>query len=69
MKLMRVNEAARELGIAEAWLRRSERRSRIPKARQDVNGWRIYPEEDLDTLLQVLFPHLAEADGVDEGTR
>ena len=60
MKLMRVNEAARELGISEAWLRRAERRGRIPKARRDVNGWRIYTKEDLETLRHVLFPHSTE---------
>ena len=56
MKMLRVNEAARELGISEAWLRRAEERGRIPKARRDINGWRIYTEEDVANLREVLFP-------------
>ena len=58
MKLLRVNEAARELGISEAWLSRAEQRGRIPRARRDVNGWRVYTEEDISTLRRVLFPNL-----------
>ena len=58
MRLMKVNEAARELGCSETWLRRAERRGRIPKARRDLNGWRAYTNEDLDALRQVLVPTL-----------
>ena len=55
-KMLRVNEAARELGVSEAWLRRSERTGRIPKARRDLNGWRVYTETDVAVLRELLFP-------------
>ena len=60
MRLLRVNQAARELGISEAWLRRAEKSGRIPQARRDVNGWRVYTEEDVVALRQVLFPTVLE---------
>ena len=53
---MRVNEAARKLGISESWLRRAEQRGHIPKARRDLNGWRVYTEEDVAILREILFP-------------
>ena len=54
--MMRVNEAARELGISESWLRRAELRGRIPKARRDFNGWRVYTEADVAILRELLCP-------------
>jgi DNA-binding transcriptional MerR regulator len=42
MYMLRVNEAARELGVSESWLRRADKGGRIPKARRDINGWRLY---------------------------
>ena len=63
IKLLRVNEVARELGISEAWLRRAEQRGRIPKARRDMNGWRVYTEADIASLRQILFP--ANSDGLE----
>ena len=59
-KLLRVNEAARELGISESWLRRAEQRGRIPKARRDMNGWRVYTEADVAILRKILFPAKSE---------
>jgi len=56
VNLLRVNQAARELGISESWLRRAEQRGHIPKARRDVNGWRFYTEEDVVILRKLLFP-------------
>ena len=55
-QLIRVNQAARELGISESWLRRAEQRGRIPKARRDLNGWRVYTEADIAALQDVLVP-------------
>jgi DNA-binding transcriptional MerR regulator len=60
VRLLRVNEVARELGCSEAWLRRSEQRGRIPKARRDINGWRVYTDDDVNTLRQILFPNGVE---------
>ncbi len=53
---MRVNEAARSLGISESWLRRAEQRGHIPKARRDLNNWRVYTEADVAVLRELLFP-------------
>jgi len=55
-KLFRVSETARELGISEAWLRRAEKRGRIPKARRDLNKWRVYSQEDLELIRTLLLP-------------
>ena len=56
MKLFRVSETARELGISEAWLRRAEKRGRIPEARRDLNQWRVYSQEDLELIRTLLWP-------------
>ncbi len=64
-KMLRVNEAARELGVSEAWLRRSERTGRIPMARRDLNGWRVYTEADVATLRELLLPTTQAAPGAD----
>jgi hypothetical protein len=58
MRLFRVSQVARELGISVDWLRRSDGRVGIPKARRDMNGWRIYTEEDIAALRAVLSPGL-----------
>ena len=69
IKLLRVNQAARELGISEAWLRRAEQRGRIPRAKRDINGWRVYTEEDVAVLREVLFPNLTSPDGAEAETK
>ena len=56
MKLWRVNQVARELGVSESWLRRGEQQGRIPKARRDLNGWRVYGEEEIAALQNALIP-------------
>ena len=56
MKLLRVSETARELGISEAWLRRAEKSGRIPEARRDLNQWRVYSQEDLELIRTLLWP-------------
>lgn len=66
-KLFRVNQAARELGISEAWLRRAELSRRIPKANRDINGWRVYTEEDIATLRRMLFPFSDPGEGRGDG--
>lgn len=55
-KLLQVSEAARELGMSEAWLRRAECRVGIPKTHRDINGWRVYSREDIAALRAVLLP-------------
>jgi DNA-binding transcriptional MerR regulator len=66
-KIFRVNEAARELGVSEAWLRRTEGRVGVPKARRDLNGWRVYTGEDLAALRAVLLPTAPDEGRHDRG--
>jgi hypothetical protein len=54
-RLYRVNEVARELGVSETFLRRGERQGRIPEAKRDLNGWRVYTDEDVARLKRLLF--------------
>lgn len=50
----RVSEVARELGVSEHWLRVAEKAGKIPKARRDLNGWRLYTQEDIASLKGLL---------------
>ena len=53
-RIFKVSEAARELGRSEKWLRNTERKGKIPKARRDLNGWRIYTPEDIAKLRELI---------------
>lgn len=63
MKLLRVSEAARELSVSESWLRRTEGRVGVPKAKRDINGWRVYTQEDIAELQALLSPRRHEEGG------
>lgn len=69
MKLLRINEAARELGVSEAWLRRTEGRVEVPRAKRDLNGWRVYSLEDFAALCAVLLPNAPDKERHDRGSR
>ena len=51
-----VSQAARELGRSEKWLRNGEAKGKIPKARRDINGWRVYTEQDIEEIRCLLVP-------------
>ena len=51
-----VSQAARELGRSEKWLRTAEGEGKIPKARRDLNNWRVYTAEDIGALRELLMP-------------
>ena len=53
-RVLTVSEAARELGRSEKWLRNAERKGKIPRARRDLNGWRVYTPEDIAKLQELL---------------
>jgi DNA-binding transcriptional MerR regulator len=53
-KTLTVSEAARELRRSERWLRDAERRGKIPKARRDLNGWRVYTAKDIAKLKELI---------------
>jgi DNA-binding transcriptional MerR regulator len=57
VKTLTVSEAARELGRSERWLRQAEAKGKIPKARRDLNGWRVYTHEDMAKIWQLLVPN------------
>jgi len=56
LELMTVSKTARQLGCSERWLREAEKAGKIPKARRDLNGWRVYTEEDIEEIRRLLFP-------------
>ena len=51
-----VAKAARQIGRSERWLREAERKGKIPRARRDLNGWRVYTEDDIERLEALLVP-------------
>ena len=55
-KTLRVSQVARELSRSERWLREAEKSAKIPRARRDLNGWRVYTEDDLERLKALLVP-------------
>lgn len=55
-KAKRVSETARELSCSVDWLRQAERAGKIPKAKRDLNGWRVYTREDIDEIRRLLLP-------------
>lgn len=55
-EILTVSQAARELGRSEKWLRNSEAEGRIPKARRDLNNWRVYTTQDINALKKLLVP-------------
>ena len=61
MHVLSLGEAARELGCSGSWWRRAERQGRIPTPRRDMNGWRVYTAEDIDTLRNLRLPGLPQA--------
>lgn len=60
MNNMRVSEAARVLGCSEKWLREAERKGKIPTARRDLNGWRVYTDEDIDKIRRLILGSQSE---------
>ena len=56
MRLMKVSEVAREIGHSTDWLREAERKGKIPRARRDLNCWRVYTEEDVAKIKELLIP-------------
>ena len=60
-KVFRVAEAARELRCSEAFLREAEKKGKLPRARRDLNGWRVCMEEDVKRLKKLLVPATDEA--------
>jgi DNA-binding transcriptional MerR regulator len=69
---MRIGQAADRLNVSKGYLRRLERQRRIPPARRDAFGDRVYTE--LDVMLLWLLGigsgrHLKRAEEVLKGSR
>jgi len=54
VNVKKVSQVARELGCSDRWLRKAEAKGKIPKARRDLNGWRVYTEEDISKLKDLI---------------
>lgn len=52
--ILKVSQAARELERSEKWLRDAEGKGKIPKARRDLNGWRVDTAEDIAKLKELM---------------
>ncbi len=52
--ILSVSQAARQLERSERCLRDAERKGKIPKARRDLNGWRVYTPEDIAKLRELI---------------
>jgi len=55
-KSFSVSEAARELQCSADWLRQAEKIGKLPQARRNLNSWRVYTQEDLEQIKQLLLP-------------
>jgi len=55
-KLFTVSEVARELGMSTDWLRDAELRRKIPTAKRDFNGWRVYSVQDIAIIRDLIIP-------------
>jgi len=54
MSMLQVSQVTRELGCSVDWLREAEKKGKIPKAKRDLNGWRVYTPEDIAKLQEML---------------
>jgi DNA-binding transcriptional MerR regulator len=53
---MRIQEAASELGVSEATIRRYERKGLVTPATRNRNGQRVYTAVDVDAMRRVFYP-------------
>ncbi len=56
MRFMLISAVARELGVSVDWLRRAEKDGRIPRARRHLSGWRVYTDQDVVVIQNLLIP-------------
>ncbi len=56
IRMLKVSEVARELQVSVDWLREAERKGKIPKARRNLNKWRVYSEDDIAKIRELLIP-------------
>jgi len=55
-RFLRVSEVARELGMSAEWLRDTEAKGKIPQARRNLSGWRVYTQEEIAKIRELLIP-------------
>ena len=49
-----VTELAKELGVTTKTITRWEKAGRIKQAKRDWRGWRVYSQEDLDAMKNIV---------------
>ena len=59
MEIYLVTQAAKKLGIHPSTLRDLENRGLIQVQRNWV-GWRVYPESQIETIKEVLYPKVKD---------
>jgi DNA-binding transcriptional MerR regulator len=59
-ELLKVSQVARELGVSVDWLRRAEKQGRIPPAKRQLSGWRVYTSEDVVVLRDLLLSGISQ---------
>jgi excisionase family DNA binding protein len=47
---MTITQAARRVGVSPKTIRRWEEAGKVPKAKKDWRGWRVYFPEDVERL-------------------
>ena len=62
---MTIGKAARQLDVSVDWLRKAERQGRIPPAKRRMCNWRVYSEDDIETLKRLIEPKAGETHSVD----
>ena len=53
IRLPQVADVAREPSYSERFLREAEKKGKIPRAKRDLNGWRVYTQEDIVRLKEL----------------
>jgi excisionase family DNA binding protein len=48
---MTITQAARKVGVSPKTIRRWEEAGKVPAARKDWRGWRVYFHEDVEQLV------------------
>ena len=51
-QLLTITEAAEKIGVVPKTIMRWEQSGKVPKAKRDWRGWRVYTDQELEDLLK-----------------
>jgi len=51
LKLYTITDAAIKIGVDPKTIKRWEEAGKVPRAKRDYRGWRVYTSADIDKLL------------------